>query len=90
MLGPLQRPRQLPARRQRLEWQARLGDHSFHPDWSPLVESATMRQHLLFGFPPPGHPYWTPQTIKDLKVRYPGLNTLPWLLQAGQQTAADA
>jgi len=54
------------------------GDHSFHPDWRPFVEQATMRQLLLFGFPPSGHPYWTPETIEGLQVRYPGLDTRPW------------
>jgi hypothetical protein len=54
------------------------GDQSFHPDWNPFVAQATMRQLLLFGFPPPGHPYWTPQTLDDLAVRYPGLNTRQW------------
>jgi hypothetical protein len=37
-----------------------------------------VRQLQLFGFPPPGHPYWTPQTLRDLAVRYPGLDTRPW------------
>jgi hypothetical protein len=54
------------------------GDHSFLPDWVPFAEQATMRQLLLFGFPPPGHPYWTPQTLKDLAIRYPRLDTRPW------------
>ena len=54
------------------------GEHSFRPDWNPFVEQATMRQLLLFGFPPPGHPYWTPQTLADLSVRYPGLDTRLW------------
>lgn len=54
------------------------GDHSFHPDWNPFVEQASLRQLLLFGFPPPGHPFWTPQTFGDLAVRYPGLDTSRW------------
>jgi hypothetical protein len=54
------------------------GDHSFRPDWPSFVEHATPRQLLLFGFPPPGHPYWTPQTLAQLRVRYPGLDTTPW------------
>jgi hypothetical protein len=37
-----------------------------------------MRQLALFGFPPPGHPYWTPQTVAQLTVRYPGLDTRGW------------
>lgn len=61
-------------------WTSRFawGDRSFHPDWKPFVEQATMRQLLLFGFPPPGHPYWTKQTLKDLTVRYPNLDTREW------------
>lgn len=54
------------------------GDRSFHPDWNPFVEQATSRQLELFGFPPPGHPYWTPQTRKDLAIRYPGLEARQW------------
>ena len=62
------------------EWTGRhaWGDRSFHPDWTPFVEQASMRQLLLFGFPAPGHPYWTPETIRDLEVRYPGLDARPW------------
>ena len=54
------------------------GDQSFHPDWQPFVEQATMRQLLLFGFPPPGHPYWTPETLEGVATRYPGLDVTPW------------
>jgi hypothetical protein len=54
------------------------GDHSFHPDWTPFVEQATLRQLLLFGFPQPGHPYWTEETISQLQVRYPNLDTTQW------------
>ena len=54
------------------------GDQSFHPDWQPFVEQATVRQLLLFGFPPPGHPYWTSETIEGVATRYPGLDLTPW------------
>lgn len=54
------------------------GDQSFHPDWRPFVEQASLRQLLLFGFPPPGHPYWTPETLSGLGVRYPGLDLTAW------------
>jgi hypothetical protein len=43
------------------------GDRSFHPDWKPFVEQATVRQLLLFGFPPAGHPYWTRRPSKGCK-----------------------
>jgi hypothetical protein len=54
------------------------GDQSFHPDWQPFVEQATLRQLLLFGFPPPGHPYWTRETLEGVATRYPGLDVTPW------------
>lgn len=54
------------------------GDQSFHPDWQPFVEHATLRQLLLFGFPPPGHPYWTEETLAGVATRYPGLDVTPW------------
>jgi hypothetical protein len=58
------------------------GARSLHPDWTPFVGQARMRQLLLFGFPPPGHPYWTPETIEGLRVRYPGLDTRQWRPEA--------
>lgn len=54
------------------------GDQSFNPHWRPFVEHASMRELLLFGFPPPGHPYWTPQTLAGMATRYPGLDLAPW------------
>ncbi len=36
------------------------------------------RQLALFGFPPPGHPYWTEATLAGTAQRYPGLNMTPW------------
>jgi hypothetical protein len=57
------------------------GDRSFHPDWQPFVEHATTRQLLLFGFPPPGHPYWTEETLEGVASRYPGLDIIPWQRQ---------
>jgi hypothetical protein len=54
------------------------GDQSFHSEWQPFVEQATVRQLLLFGFPPPGHPYWTSETIEGVAARYPGLDLTPW------------
>jgi hypothetical protein len=63
------------------------GDRSFHPNWNPFIEQASLRQLLLFGFPPPGHPYWTPQTLRDLTVRYPGLDVSQWQVPGGDQAA---
>lgn len=47
-------------------------------DWSRFVERATPRQLHAFGFPPPGHPYWTPETLTGMALRYPGLDLTPW------------
>ena len=54
------------------------GDRSSHPAWSPFVEQATARQLELLGFPPPGHPYWSVETLHGLQTRYPGLDLGPW------------
>jgi hypothetical protein len=47
-------------------------------DWSTFVGRATPRQLQAFGFPPPGHPYWTPETMAGMALRYPGLDLTPW------------
>ncbi len=62
------------------EWVGRQGwgDRSFDSSWEPFVNRASVEQLALFGFPPPGHPFWTPRTLAALEVRYPGLDTTPW------------
>ncbi|GAB1688974.1 phytanoyl-CoA dioxygenase family protein [Krasilnikovia sp. M28-CT-15] len=59
---------------QRVAWAAR----SFTSEWVDLVGSATARQLQAFGFPPPGHPYWTPETLAGMALRYPRLDLSPW------------
>ena len=58
------------------EWAQRQGwaDRSHGPAWYSFVEEATPRQLALFGFPAPGHPYWTPETLAGMALRYPGLD----------------
>jgi len=53
-------------------------DRSHDPHWYTFVEQATPRQLALFGFPPPGHPYWTDETLTGVGQRYPGLDMTPW------------
>jgi hypothetical protein len=62
------------------EWVGRQGwgNRSFDPAWDPFVCRASVEQLTLFGFPPPGHPFWTPGTLERLALRYPGLDTGPW------------
>jgi hypothetical protein len=62
------------------EWQSR---HSWlrqadKPAWSDFVEVASPRQLALFGWPSPGHPFWTTQTIAGIQERHPGLDVTPW------------
>ncbi|HEX6451685.1 MAG TPA: phytanoyl-CoA dioxygenase family protein [Trebonia sp.] len=59
---------------QRTAWTGR----SHEPAWYRFVPRATPRQLALFGFPPPGHPYWTAATIRGVGERYRGLDMTPW------------
>ena len=62
------------------EWAQRMPwvNRSHEPAWYQFVDRATPRQLALFGFPPPGHPYWTDATLAGTAQRYPGLNLTPW------------
>jgi hypothetical protein len=62
------------------EWQTRHSwlQHANKPAWPAFVEHASPRQLALFGWPPPGHPYWTNETIAGVQLRYPGLDLTPW------------
>ncbi len=59
---------------QRMSWVYRC--HEL--EWYHFVHRATPRQLALFGFPPPGHPYWTEATVAGTAQRYPGLDMTPW------------
>jgi Phytanoyl-CoA dioxygenase (PhyH) len=54
-------------------------DRSHDPAWYRFVARASPRQLLLFGFPPPGHPFWTPETVSGMGQRYPGPDWSAWL-----------
>jgi len=62
------------------QWTSRhaWGDRSFTTHWRPFVEHASPRQLRLFGFPAPGHPYWTQETLAGLRCRYPAMNMTSW------------
>jgi hypothetical protein len=59
---------------QRVAWAA----HSFTDEWVAFVGRATPRQLHAFGFPRPGHRYWTPETLAGIALRYPQLDLSPW------------
>jgi hypothetical protein len=53
-------------------------DRSHDPAWYRFVGRASPRQLALFGFPPPGHPFWTPETLGGMALRYPDLDLSAW------------
>ena len=36
------------------------------------------RQLTALGFPKPGDPYWTAETLAGVAARYPSLDMTPW------------
>jgi hypothetical protein len=62
------------------EWMTRYswGKRAYYDEWYAFVERASYEQLLLFGFPPRGHAFWTPETLAAMAVRYPGLDLAPW------------
>jgi len=50
----------------------------FSLEWSRFVQGATPRQLATVGFPKPGDPYWTDETVLGVGARYPGLDMTPW------------
>jgi Phytanoyl-CoA dioxygenase (PhyH) len=67
-------------RRADAEWIVRRAwtDAATRESWDRFVVRATPRQLRVFGFPPPGHPYWTAETLHGLGRRYPGVDTTGW------------
>ncbi len=62
------------------EWYGRQGwgQQADEPGWDGFFETASPRQLALFGVPPPGHPFWTPEAVAAMALRYPGLDLDPW------------
>ncbi len=46
--------------------------------WYSFVGRASPRQLTALGFPAPGDPYWTAQTLAGTAARYPMLDMSPW------------
>jgi hypothetical protein len=46
--------------------------------WHRFMRHATLRQLTALGFPKPGDPYWTPETLAGVAARYPALDMTPW------------
>lgn len=62
------------------EW---IGMHAFPQRgedmaWHRFMRHATLRQLNALGFPKPGDPYWTRETLAGVAARYPALDMRPW------------
>lgn len=57
------------------------------PVFRDFVERATVEQRTLFGFPAPGHRYWTPTTVAAMSARYPNMDVEPYAAASGERGA---
>ena len=57
--------------------------------WYRFVQHASVRQLTVLGFPAPGHPYWTAQTLAGVTARYPMLDLSPWRDAAAGAASAE-
>jgi hypothetical protein len=60
-----------------------IGHHAFpgraeDMAWYRFMQHATERQLTVLGFPAPGDPYWTTETLAGVAARYPALDMSPW------------
>ncbi|HEY1828576.1 MAG TPA: phytanoyl-CoA dioxygenase family protein [Acidimicrobiales bacterium] len=46
--------------------------------WAKFIPQCSVRQRDLFGFPRPGDPYWTDETLAGVADRYPGIDLSPY------------
>jgi hypothetical protein len=58
--------------------------------WYRFVQHATERQLTVLGFPVPGHPYWTAETLAGVAARYPMLDLSPWRNVSGLPASSQA
>ena len=46
--------------------------------WNKIFDNATPEQLACFGVQLPGHPFWTPETLRRAQARYPGWDLTPY------------
>ena len=52
--------------------------YSDREHWLPFCTQTTPRVRSLFGWPAPGHPFYTPETVALLETWWPGLDRGPY------------
>jgi len=53
--------------------------------WHRFMQTPTVQQLSVLGFPEPGHPYWTEETLRGVVAHHPLLDMTPW-----REAARDA
>ncbi len=51
---------------------------AIRPEFRSWIENASTQERELLGFPEPGHPYWTAETVEGVSARYPGMDMKPY------------
>ena len=46
--------------------------------WARFIPQCSVRERDLFGFPRPGDPYWSEDTLAGVAARYPGIDLSPY------------
>jgi hypothetical protein len=65
-------------------------DRASQEAMAEALERMTRRQRDLFGWPPPGSPYWNAQTLRDVAARYPGMDMTPYAEGVESQATKEA
>ncbi len=53
-------------------------EQAIRPEFRPWIEQASPQEREVLGFPPPGHPYWSEESLRGISARYPGMNLTPY------------
>ncbi len=61
--------------------------HGEDENLQDFISRATPRQREVLGFPKPGDPYWTKETLSAVALRYPELDLAPYLRGQSKQNA---
>jgi hypothetical protein len=60
-------------------WGGKMAWPKQSPDrWAKFIPQCSVRERDLFGFPRPGDPYWTAETLEGVAARYPGIELDPY------------
>ena len=56
-------------------------DHAEKAGMTEAMVRMSPRERDLFGWPPAGSDYWNAQTLRDVALRYPGIDLTPYSAQ---------